>query len=97
VHADVERDPAVVAHVGWNPVSRVGGQQALPIHAHPEAQNEPLAVMTCQGEGLLPGLPDWASELARLAHFRQPETELAQGLEHRERPLRLQGVELRGR
>src|SRR5580704_10307876 len=96
VRADIERNPAIVTHVGGDPVPGIRGQQALLIHAHPKAQGEPLTVMSRQGEGSLARLPDRVTKLTILARLRQLKTQLAKGLEHRYAPCGLHGVDFTG-
>src|ERR1035438_654162 len=96
VRADIERDPAVVAHVRRNLIPGICNQQALLIHPHPKTQRESLTVMTCQGEGFLACLPNGVTKLTLLVRLRQLQTHLAQGFEHRRGPRRFQRVDLAG-
>src|ERR1700722_10685879 len=94
VRADIERNPAVVPHVRRNFIAGVRGQQTLLIHPHPKIQGEPLTVVTCYGKCFLACLPDRVTKLTLLVRLRQIQTKLAKRFEHRQRPRRLQGVDL---
>ena len=94
--ADIERDPAVVAEVRRNAISRVRGQQALSIHAYPKTQRELLAVMSCRRKGLLARLPDRVAKLTFLVRLRKPKAELSKSLKHCHGPRRFHGVDLAG-
>src|ERR1039458_1547407 len=76
--ADIERNPAVVAHVRRNGVASVRRQQALVVHAHPKDQSQPLAVMARQCKGLLARLPNRVTELNGFVRLGEREADLAE-------------------
>src|SRR5882672_274971 len=82
VLAHVERDPAVVTHVGRYLVARIIREEALPVHADPEPEAHSAVEHIRLGKAALARAPHRHAELPALVGFGQRKTDLAQGLEY---------------
>src|SRR5580698_2124224 len=79
---DIECDPAVVPHVGWNRVAGVVGHEKLRVHAHPESNLPAFFVTIRLREYLLAGTPYRLAELQAFGGVGQRQADLPHALEN---------------